>query len=62
MARTCRRCGWPTRSAGCRDAHRLRPAARGWSRREWLRYRATGRLPRRDHTSRRDRRRTHRGR
>jgi len=62
MARTCRRCGWPKRSAGCRAAHRLRPAVRMWSRREWARYRATGRLPWWDHTSRRDRRRDRRGR
>jgi hypothetical protein len=33
-----------------------------WTRREWLRYRRTGRLPAWDYTSRRDRRRTRRGR
>jgi len=62
MARTCRRCGWPKHSHACLQAHLRNPAVRGWSRREWLRYRATGRLPWWDHTSRRDRRRTRRGR
>jgi hypothetical protein len=52
----CRRCGWPRGGPGCRAAHRLNPAIRMWSRREWLRYRRTGRLPAWDYTSRRDRR------
>jgi hypothetical protein len=60
--RICRRCGWPRGGPGCRAAHRLNPAARMWSRREWLRYRRTGRLPAWDYTSRRDRCRTRRGR
>jgi hypothetical protein len=58
----CRRCGWPRGGPGCRAAHGLNPAARMWSRREWLRYRRTGRLPAWDYTSRRDRRRIRRGR
>jgi len=52
----CRRCGWPRGSPGCRTTHRLNPATCMWSRREWLRYRRTGRLPAWDYTSRRDRR------
>jgi hypothetical protein len=56
----CRRCGWPRGGPSCRAAHRLNPAARMWSRREWLRYRRTGRLPAWDYTSRRDRRRDRR--
>jgi hypothetical protein len=62
MLPICRRCGWPRGGPGCRAAHRLNPAARIWSRREWLRYRRTGRLPAWDYTSRRDRRRIRRGR
>jgi hypothetical protein len=58
----CRRCGWPHGGPGCHAAHRLNPATRMWSRREWLRYRRTGRLPAWDYTSRRDRRRARRGR
>jgi hypothetical protein len=58
----CRRCGWPRGGPGCRAVHRLNPAGRMWSRREWLRYRRTGRLPAWDYTSRRDRRRSRRGR
>jgi hypothetical protein len=53
--------GWPHAGLGCRAAHQLNPATRMWSRREWLRYRRTGRLPAWDYTSRRDRRRTRRG-
>ena len=53
----CRRCGWLRGSPGCRAAHRLNAAVRMWSRREWLRYQRTGRLPTWDYTSRRDRRR-----
>jgi hypothetical protein len=58
----CRRCGWPRGGPGCRAAHLLNPATRMWSRREWLHYRRTGRLPAWDYTSRRDRRRDRRGR
>jgi hypothetical protein len=57
----CRRCGWPRGGPGCRAAHRLNLGIRMWSRREWLRYRRTGRLPAWDYTSRRDRRRDRRG-
>jgi hypothetical protein len=53
----CRRCGWPRGGPGCRAAHSLYLAPRMWSRREWLRYRRTGRLPAWDYTSHRDRRR-----
>jgi hypothetical protein len=59
---TCRRCGWPPGGPGCSAAHRLNPATRMWSRREWLRYRRTGQLPAWNYTSRRDRRRVRRGR
>jgi hypothetical protein len=62
LVRICRRCGWPRGSPGCRAAHRLNPATRMWTRREWLRYQRNGRLPAWDYTSRRDRRRTRRGR
>jgi hypothetical protein len=58
----CHRCGWPRGGLGCRAAHRLNPTTRMWTRRQWLRYRRTGRLPVWDYTSRRDRRRTRRGR
>jgi hypothetical protein len=58
----CRRCGWTHGGPGCRAAHRLNLATRMWSRREWLRYRRTGRLPIWDYPSRRDRRRARRGR
>jgi hypothetical protein len=48
--------GWPCGGAGCRADHRLDPATRMWSRREWLRYWRTGRLPAWYSTSRRTRR------
>jgi hypothetical protein len=54
--------GWPRGGPGCRAAHRLNPASRMWTRREWGRYRRTGRLPAWDYTNRHGRRRTRRGR
>ncbi len=53
----CRRCGWDRSSQACRDAHRLNPRTRAWSRREWERYQRNQRLPWWDAPSRSDRRR-----
>jgi hypothetical protein len=55
--RSCRRCGWPKGSNGCRQSHLLNPRVRMWSRREWERHRDTGKLRWWDTSSRRDRRR-----